>query len=281
MSFDEDEGAIRRILIALDASPASMAALEAAAALAERLDADLLGLFVEDINLLRLSDLPFAREIGQHSAAANQISRERVEQQLRSQANQARRALEELAIRRKLRSHFRVARGAITEQLLQAALETDLIILGRAGWSQHQKLGSTARGVIRDNPGHTMIMGHVIPRAHPLGVIYDGSVLANRSLLIAASLLPEPDAGISVLLYADEIEQATRMQPEVEQWMEAHNLTGHIHWVHGPGGERLARLVRAEQLSLLVLPVELAGLDETELGLFLDMTQTPILLVRR
>ncbi|MBK7177644.1 MAG: universal stress protein [Chloroflexi bacterium] len=54
---------IQRILVALDASPHSLAALEAAIDLAERLDAELQGLFVEDINLLRLAQLPFAREL--------------------------------------------------------------------------------------------------------------------------------------------------------------------------------------------------------------------------
>ena len=51
-----------RILVALDASPRSLAALSTAGALAAELDAELSGLFVEDINLQRLLALPFARE---------------------------------------------------------------------------------------------------------------------------------------------------------------------------------------------------------------------------
>ena len=49
----------RRILVALDASAHSHAALAAAVALAARLHAEIEGLFVEDINLLRLAELPF------------------------------------------------------------------------------------------------------------------------------------------------------------------------------------------------------------------------------
>ncbi|MGB7837261.1 MAG: universal stress protein, partial [Terrimicrobiaceae bacterium] len=59
---------IRRILVALDASAHSRAALEAACELALGLDAELSGLFVEDINLLRLAQLPFASEISYPSA---------------------------------------------------------------------------------------------------------------------------------------------------------------------------------------------------------------------
>jgi nucleotide-binding universal stress UspA family protein len=47
---------IRRILVALDASPHSFAALEAAAHLAAHLEAELFGLYVEDENLLRGAD---------------------------------------------------------------------------------------------------------------------------------------------------------------------------------------------------------------------------------
>ena len=49
----KDQLSIRRILVALDASPASLSAMQNAVELAARLGAELIGLFVEDINLLR------------------------------------------------------------------------------------------------------------------------------------------------------------------------------------------------------------------------------------
>ncbi len=281
MSAEDDEAAIRRILIALDASPASMAALEAAAELAARLDAELLGLFVEDIDLLRLSELPFARQVGVHSASISQISREQVEQQLRAQANLGRRALAELALRSNLRTEFRVARGSITTELLQAALDTDLVILGKAGWSHRQKLGSTARTMIKRSPGHTMFLQHGAHIAHAVGVIYDGSVLAARALGLAASLLPDVNAGLSILVLADSVELAHQMEPDIEEWLRAHRLIGHTHWIHGPGGRRLANLVRSERLGLLVLPASMEALQEDELEEFLNETSTPVLLVRQ
>ena len=49
---------MRRILVAVDASPHSLAALDAALRLAADLEAEIIGLFVEDINLLRLAGMP-------------------------------------------------------------------------------------------------------------------------------------------------------------------------------------------------------------------------------
>ena len=56
---DERPFEARRILVAIDASAASLDALAAATALASRLGAALEGLFVEDEDLLRLAALPF------------------------------------------------------------------------------------------------------------------------------------------------------------------------------------------------------------------------------
>ena len=63
----------RRIVVALDASSHSHAALAAAVALAGRLQAELQGIFVEDVNLLRLAELPFAREVRFGLSAARPV----------------------------------------------------------------------------------------------------------------------------------------------------------------------------------------------------------------
>ena len=53
--------AFRRVVVALDASQASRRVLGAAAAVAAREGAELIGLFVEDTNLLHMGALPFTR----------------------------------------------------------------------------------------------------------------------------------------------------------------------------------------------------------------------------
>src|SRR5215207_6945347 len=59
---------VEYILVALDMSPHSEAALAAAAELAVALGLELRGLYVEDINLLRLCGLPFGIEYGSFTA---------------------------------------------------------------------------------------------------------------------------------------------------------------------------------------------------------------------
>src|SRR5690606_31783004 len=179
---DEDKERIRRILVALDASPSSLAALQAAADLAAANDAELYGIYVEDVNLLRLADLPLVRQQSLFFSGGRSISRQQLERELRIQARQARRALEDAARRRRLRWTFRTAQGIISVELLAAASEADLIILGKAGWSRRRRLGSTARVVITQAPQRTLILQQGAHLGLPVGILYDGSPLARQAL---------------------------------------------------------------------------------------------------
>jgi len=150
VSADTRAWVIRRILVALDASRHSVAALQVAADLASHLEAELVGLFVEDINLLRLAELPFAREVGSYSGTRRRLNTRQVERQLKVQAERARRALEAYADRASVRWSFEVTRGVVAPCVLAAASDADLVILGRASHGARTTggLGSTARRVL-------------------------------------------------------------------------------------------------------------------------------------
>jgi len=75
---------IRRVIACF--APGHAARPEAVARYARSLEAELLGLFIEDVELLRLASLPFAREVGLASASLLSMSLEGLERQLRAQA---------------------------------------------------------------------------------------------------------------------------------------------------------------------------------------------------
>ncbi len=62
-----------RVLVALNASRRDYQALELAASLAARKRVELLAVFVEDINLFNLAELPFAKEIVRASAVEREL----------------------------------------------------------------------------------------------------------------------------------------------------------------------------------------------------------------
>ena len=117
---------IRRITVVQESAQA-IRALDAVAEAAAALEAELTGLFVEDVELLNFAGLPFAREIGVFSAQALDVRT--MERRFRYQAEEARRALAAAAEGKPLRWSFRVERGSLPAQVRSALADADLVVL--------------------------------------------------------------------------------------------------------------------------------------------------------
>lgn len=94
MARREEEVRIRRVIACF--APGHAARPEAAARLARELEAEFLGLFIEDVELLRFASLPFAREVGLASALPMAMSLAGLERQMRAQARLLEDALQEI-----------------------------------------------------------------------------------------------------------------------------------------------------------------------------------------
>ncbi|MGA9539247.1 MAG: universal stress protein, partial [Desulfobacterales bacterium] len=180
----ERQSPIRRILVALDASPASRFTIQTAVDLAARFEAELIGLFVEDTNLLRVARLPFVREIGAFSFSARKLDLTDLERQLRLQAERMRRYLALAAQLRGISWEFRVKRGSVAAEVMAAGAEADLMIMGRAGRSltAHRRLGSTVRSMVLQRSGLTFILTAALRLAAPAILLYDGSQAGHKAL---------------------------------------------------------------------------------------------------
>ena len=119
---------LRRIVVALDTGPRARAALEAAAQLAARMQAELVGLFVEDLELLHFAGLPFAREVGYPSATLRPLDVAAMQRALRAAAQDVQRTLAAVAARGPLSWSFRTARGAVRAELRAAAAEGGIVV---------------------------------------------------------------------------------------------------------------------------------------------------------
>jgi K+-sensing histidine kinase KdpD len=120
---------VRRVIVGLDPLQQSRALLEAAAELAGEMQAELLGLFVENQDLLHFAGLPFACEVGFESATRRALDVGSMERTLRALAKDARQALEAVVGPTRVQWSFRVVRGAPAAELLAAAEESDLVIV--------------------------------------------------------------------------------------------------------------------------------------------------------
>jgi hypothetical protein len=123
----QDEGR-PTIRVALDSS-SSLGLVQAAVRLAAEMGAELEAILIEDINLIRLADLPFARQISHHSSGEERIGGARIERELRIQARKIERLLVETAAHARVSCTFRIVRGAVDDEIRAVAAEADLLAL--------------------------------------------------------------------------------------------------------------------------------------------------------
>jgi nucleotide-binding universal stress UspA family protein len=273
---------IKRILVALDASSHSLAALKAAAELAASLHAELIGLFVEDENLLHLAGLPFAHEVRSPSATSEPIDSDKMEQDLHLQASQARYALEEAAARVNARWTFKVVRGQVTSAVLAEALKADLLAMGRVSrpLMRKSRLGSTARAASAGTKRSVLLMPHSGGLNYPVLVTYDGSKAAKQALMAATRLAQASRDMLNVLLLYEAEAEAESLQKEVSEWLEDRGLTADYHGLPEATVSELARLVEAAENCVLVLGGEDQLMRAESIQELLDRTDCPVMLVR-
>lgn len=270
---------IRRILVALDASPASLAALDLAAELASRYKAELMGVYVEDINLFHSAEMPFAREIGFYSAISRHIDSLHIERELRAHGRQIESLLATIAEKANLRWSFRRSRGVIHGELLEAAEETDLIVLGKTGWSARNRIGSTAREVAVQAPIQSMILRHKVLEGTSIMVAYDGSPASHKALS-AARLISTAQTPLIVLILAKTEEQARLLQSEVEESVEEYDQLVEFRWLSDIKGDRLPHLAYISSCDVVVLPTDSKFFDPESLVAMLNKADCAVMLVR-
>lgn len=120
----------RRVLVVPDASPFGLAAVERAVELAQRIDAELSALFLEDADLFRLAALPFAAETGIVSGRRRPLEPALLEAHARREARRIQQALAESAGRRGLAWSFRVQRGSLARDALLIASGAEAVFFG-------------------------------------------------------------------------------------------------------------------------------------------------------
>jgi nucleotide-binding universal stress UspA family protein len=279
MSTAPDAEPIQRILLAIDGSPHSLAAMQAAVDLSAGLDAELIAVFVEDLNLLRMAQLPIASEVSHYTASIHRLKPERIRRQLKAQAAQARSALARQARVQGVVWEFLVLRGDISLELLAKAEAADLMILGKAGWSKRRRIGSTARLVIREAPSFVLVLQHGSHWARPVLLVYDGSPLSQSGLKVAQVLAEQSGQPLSVMTVARKKSDAMDLEQDVVARLGVDAADVSFYRVLASRSEDLARLVRNMD-CLLILPANLPGMAGEPLIDFVDSLEGPVMVLR-
>ncbi|MDZ7809750.1 MAG: hypothetical protein U5L11_05775 [Arhodomonas sp.] len=192
-----------RVVVLLEDSRGARAALDTAAALAARLDSELLGVFVEDTDILRTAGLPFSCEISVTSGQVRPLQSEQLERQLRERAHSLERALARASQRHALQSRFQVSRDRVERAALAMTQPRDTLVVGRNGWrrSYVPTIGGIASRLARGTRCGLFIVGEEPPRSdRPLMVLQPAGDDPTRTLDTAIHLAQDRSQPLCILL---------------------------------------------------------------------------------
>jgi len=256
--------------------------LNTAASLAASMQAELRGLFVEDIDLLRLANLSVAREVVYPSGTGARISPDRMERQLRAQASQARQALTTACKRQRVKWSLDIVRGDVRTEVLTAAAKVDLLILGKISRPlvRQVSMGSTARAAIHDSPS-SVLLTHKGQRIHsPVVAMFHDSPCGQRTLAMAIHLAQRTGGRLTVLLPNEAAGQTARQSIGAQKTNLAsrHKLIVRYRRLPDTGVAAVQQAVHSEAAGIVVLGECALPLDDIER--LVQSLQIAVMLIR-
>lgn len=259
-----------RVLVALGADPDCFDLLEHAADLAHAIDAELAGLFVEDENLLRLSQLPGA-EIVFATGSPRRTSMAEMERQLKSRASEAQKRLERAAAHRKIAWSFEVRRCGWSQAMSEASRSARVVATGRSGRAPSRGYGLAPA---RDQS----------PRAQAtqggLAVLYEDGNATNEVLALGARAATALALPLTVLIPARTTAVAERRAEAVRQQCGALKPPPRIVRLPATRSALLRRLSE-QRPQILLLDAEGTLAGSGQLREIVDTADCRVMLVSR
>lgn len=272
-----------RVLVLLDGSRLSLDALEAAADIAHARGAEVLGIFVEEVNLLRSAGYGWSREVGASSGQARPLDAARVHARMQALAEQARRSLSLAMARRGIPQDLKLCRGQVVSEVLNLASPGDLLVLGRVGWSgiPGARIGSTARALVLQAPGDVLLWTRSRPR--PQGrvvVLLNHDQGANhRAVRVGADLALQYHQPLSVLVRTTDSDPQ-RITEDLLGYLQQEGIAARVRLLPMASASAAARALKEEGASQLVISRSCSlftepGADSLLMEFNLPLTVTP------
>jgi hypothetical protein len=218
----------------MDAASHSVDALTSAITLAGQLEAELTGLFIEDIDLLRSAQLPFASEIIADSGRERLLTSNDIERSLRAWSAEMQNTLINQARKAQIKYSFRTVRGRRLDAILTEAGVSDLLIFARPRY--------------RLTPA--------LSQATNIGLIYDGSEQSQHGVAILGKLAAKGLAHVT-LINVEKQPQAQDSKYDIHhaaQWLTHRGMSVSLQNPADKSVPALVSLLKRHHASLLLVP---------------------------
>lgn len=217
---------LQSILLAVDASPASRIAGQSASFLSQKLEGAVHAVHVLDS---RSMNIGFPAEGGTPShVEANIKLNEQVRQRLEQEGKSLLDAVRENADAAGIKCRTELRTGVPAVEILEAAIDCDIIVMGRRGESSglgdRKGLGEVADRILRTASQPVLLAGAEFQDIHRILLGFDGSNPAREAMVYAAELAQR----LSIPLHAVGVHRdeatANLWLETVRHYADAHKL---------------------------------------------------------
>jgi hypothetical protein len=237
--------------------------------MAAQLEAELVGVFVEDANLVRLAALPCSSEVGFASARARTLNRGTVERTFKHLAADARRALITAAERAQVKWSFEVARGSVVGEALRAV--------------QKKKTGARANSAMASDPAGSVVLLQAKECKTPKGkalIVMDGSHISLRALPTALELAGQScTKNLLLLVISDSVFEARAQIRRARRLIESEGENAAVHGMGRAAVNDLLALAANEGCGTLIFSACAGLLSADQLTKLVEGVDYPVFVV--
>lgn len=271
---------LRKILVAIDPSSHSHAALEAAAVLAKTLEAQIHGLFVQDEVWKKVSRIPSSSIINEITGTIHPLEQDALENQLEMLKKRLRRRLETISRKNRIKHTWESVQGKVENKILEAAKQADLLTIGRRGSSfpRKKQLGSSAKAIIRKSDKPILILRQGLHLGANICVLYDASEESQRAIRLALSLAQKNESTLTVLVADNNPEAVDERSRELEKELEKARVSTSVKLLKNTRAWSFLNLMHNIDSGLLVIPKQ-QPIIQKNLETVLDRIKCPMLLM--
>ncbi|HKL19976.1 MAG TPA: universal stress protein [Halalkalibaculum sp.] len=246
---------VREILVAIDTSTHSQAALEAAVALAKTMEANLQGLFVQDEVWQKLSKLPSTSTINTLTGNVLPLESETLEDHINLLRNRLRRKMEFLSRRNKVTYSWSSMQGKVEDKILEASENADLITIGLKGKSASRKrIGSSARTIIKKADKPVLILKEGLHLGTTLTVVYDASEESQKGIRLALKIAKKNNSSLKVLVVDNNPEVLDQRSKELESLLEGAQISVNVELMKNTDLGSFLNTINQQHSGLLIIP---------------------------
>ncbi len=253
---------IQSILVPIDGSPSSNAALSISCSIACLIDARVIGLFVQDAD--RFKHLPLttalAASIGAQPAIEAPLPPDKLleeEENIEEESLELYEAFQSQCEQARTRSRFLCRRGEPAAEITEMGRTVDLIVIGNSGRHsgvEHKKNGLTTNAVLHHTTRPVLVVPEEPAGQSRLVIAYDGSAASERALRAAAELASVTKlAEVHLLTVGDDVEKARSVQRSAVLYLSNYDFTTIPALFRGDPSQVIADYSEEVDASILAL----------------------------